>query len=149
MSNNNNVNSNNNMNYNIMNSGNNNNIMNSGNNNNMNSGNNNKYASNNNFKGCPALMSDGRFLTNYKPNSDMNKVFENTLSDKPLSSWEYKYHLTNNSKKVFDLMNNNYNNMYGCSDYGYEIPLPSVKQDCNQDNCVINNTGNKNGIGLY
>ena len=33
--------------------------------------------------------------------------------------------------------------------YGYEVPQPLLKQDCNVDNCVINRTGNNNGIGIY
>ena len=123
--------------------------MNSNNNNNNNNNNSNGYASNNNFQGCPALMSDGRFLTSYKPNCEMNREYESVLSDKPLSSWQYKYHLTNNTDKVFNTINNNYKNLYGCSGYGYEVPLPSVKQDCSLDNCAINRTGNNNGIGIY
>ena len=63
--------------------------------------NSNGYASNNNFDGCPALMSDGRFLTNYKPNCEMNKRIEGTFNKNvPMSSWEYKYNLTNNADKV-------------------------------------------------
>ena len=30
----------------------------------------------------------------------------------------------------------------------YKIPDPLLVQDCNIDNCVINSTGNKTGIGL-
>ena len=30
----------------------------------------------NNFEGCPAIMSDGRFITNYKPNCEMNRTIE-------------------------------------------------------------------------
>jgi hypothetical protein len=46
-------------------------------------------------------------------------------------------------------INNNNSNLYGCSGYGYEVPKPILKQDCNVDNCIINRTGNNNGIGLY
>ena len=121
-------------------------------NNTVNNSNNNSngYASNNNFDGCPALMSDGRFLTSYKPNCEMNKKIENTFNKNiPMTSWEYKYHLTNNADKVMGFINNNNKNQYGCSGYGYQVPQPSLKQDCKLDNCVINNTGNNNGIGLY
>jgi len=104
----------------------------------------------NNFEGCPAIMSDGRFITNYKPNCEMNRTIERTFQSKvPLTSWEYKYNLTNQADKIMGLINNKDNKMYGCSGYGYEVPLPLLKQDCNVDNCVINRTGNNNGIGLY
>ena len=72
---------------------------------NSNNNNSNGYASNNNFQGCPALMSDGRFLTSYKPNCEMNRAYESVLSDKPLSSWQYKYHLTNNTDKSIHFEN--------------------------------------------
>ena len=104
----------------------------------------------NNFSGCPAIMSDGRFITNYKPNCEMNKTIEHTFNSKvPMTSWEYKYNLTINSDKVMGFINNNNTNRYGCSGYGYEVPEPLLKQDCNVDNCVINRTGNKNGIGIH
>ena len=116
------------------------------NNNSQNSG----YASNNNFAGCPALMSDGRFLTSYKPNCEMNrrieKLFNNNKS--PLSSWEYKYNLINKSNEVFSNMDKFYNDNFGCSGYPYKILEPELKQDCNYDNCVLNNN-NSNGLGVY
>ena len=59
----------------------------------------------NNFEGCPALMSDGRFLTSYKPNCEMNRMIERTFNSKtPLSSWEYKYNLTTNAEKVMNMI---------------------------------------------
>ena len=104
----------------------------------------------NNFEGCPALMSDGRFLTSYKPNCEMNRMIERTFNSKtPLSSWEYKYNLTTNAEKVMNMVNNSNNNAFGCSGYDYNVPQPALKQDCMLDNCVINRTGNNNGIGLY
>ena len=47
-----------------------------------------------NFKGvptnvyddCPALMSDGRFLTSYLPNCELNNTLGRLLNDKPLTS---------------------------------------------------------------
>ena len=104
----------------------------------------------NNFDGCPALMSDGRFITNYKPNCEMNRRIEGTFNkNTPMTSWEYKYNLTNGADKVIGFIDNNNKKEYGCSGYGYQVPQPLLKQDCGLDNCVINNTGNNNGIGLY
>ena len=49
---------------------------------------------------------------------------------------------------ILNNMNNNYNNIYGCSGYsGYDIPGPRLKQDCHLDNCIINKVNN-NGIGI-
>lgn len=110
----------------------------------------NNLGGDNNFDGCPALMSDGRFITNYKPNCEMNRTIEKTFNNNgPLTSWEYKYNLTNQTDKVMGLVNNTNKKQYGCSGYGYEVPQPLLKQDCNFDNCVINRTGNNNGIGIY
>ena len=74
---------------------------------------------------------------------------EKTFNKVPMTSWEYKYHLINHADKVMGFVNDNNNNNYGCSGYGYEVPQPLLKQDCHLDNCVINRTGNNNGIGLY
>jgi len=46
-------------------------------------------------------------------------------------------------------LNTNNKNTYSCSGYGYQVPQPLLKQDCNLDNCTINSTGNNKGIGLY
>ena len=95
-------------------------------------------------------MSDGRFITSYKPNCEMNRMIEHTFNSKlPMSSWEYKYNLTLNADKVMGFIDNKDNKMYGCSGYGYEVPQPLLKQDCNVDNCIINRTGNVNGIGIH
>ena len=133
-----------------------NNVVNNNNSNNSNNSTQTGYASDNFFDGCPALMSDGRFITNYKPNCEMNRRIESTFNKgTPMSSWEYKYHLTNDTEKVLDVVNNNNNKMYGCTAHPYNVPGPAIKQDCNYDNCIIkstnnnNNNNNNNGIGLY
>ena len=129
-----------------------NNVVNNNNSNNSNNSAQTGYASDNFFEGCPALMSDGRFITNYKPNCEMNRRIESTFNkgtDVPMSSWEYKYHLTNDTEKVLDVVNNNNKKMYGCAAYPYNVPGPAIKQDCNYDNCIIKNTNNNNGIGIY
>ena len=118
-----------------------------------NNNNNGKYAEfkgvpNNNYTDCPALMSDGRFITNYKPNCEMNKSISNVFDKKPMTSWEYTYYLTNESGKAQKYINNSYQQSYGCTAYPYEIIKPELKQDCNTDNCVIN-TINKGGMGIF
>jgi len=99
------------------------------------------------FKDCPALMSDGRFITNWKPNCEMNNNISKLFNKNKASSWEYTHNLINQSQKVFDSIDNTYKQKYDCSEY-YDIPQPSLQQDCNTDNCVVKKTNNNFGIGL-
>ena len=115
--------------------------------NNNNNNNNNNLVPNNNYKDCPALMSDGRFITNYKPNCEMNNTISTLFDNKPLTSWEYTYYLINKAGKVHDFVNDQYNKQYGCTAYPYKIIDPELKQDCNTDNCVIRNV-NPKGMGI-
>ena len=115
---------------------------------NNNNNNNNGLVPNNNYEDCPALMSDGRFITNYKPNCTMNNTISKLFDTKPLTSWEYTYYLTNEAGKVNDFVDGQYNKTYGCTAYPYKIIEPELKQDCNTDNCVIRNV-NPPGMGIY
>ena len=120
--------------------------------NNINNNNNLEYAEfvgvpNNNYEDCPALMSDGRFITSYKPNCEMNNTISGLFDEKKLSSWELTYYLTNEATKVHNYVNNQYSKNYGCSAYPYKIIEPELKQDCNTENCVIRNV-NPNGLGI-
>ena len=103
---------------------------------------------NNVYDDCPALMSDGRFITSYLPNCEMNNNVSKIYSGKPLTSWEYTYYLTNESGKANNYFLNNYKKDYGCSAYPYKIIDPKLKQDCKMDNCVINNI-NPPGMAMY
>ena len=100
------------------------------------------------YDDCPALMSDGRFLTSYLPNCQLNKNLGKLFGSKPLTCWEYTYYLTNESGKVNNFMNQEYKQNYGCSAYPYKIIEPELKQDCNTDNCVIR-TANPHGMGIF
>ena len=55
---------------------------------------------NNVYDDCPALMSDGRFLTSYLPNCQLNNNLGKLFDSKPLTSKEFTYYLTNGSNKV-------------------------------------------------
>ena len=103
---------------------------------------------NNVYDDCPALMSDGRFLTSYLPNCQLNNNLGKLFDSKPLTSKEFTYYLTNGSNKVNNFMNQEYKNNYGCSAYPYKIIEPELKQDCNTDNCVIR-TPNPHGMGIF
>lgn len=103
---------------------------------------------NNVYDDCPALMSDGRFLTSYLPNCQLNNNLGKLFDSKSLTSKEFTYYLTNGSNKVNNFMNQEYKNNYGCSAYPYKIIEPELKQDCNTDNCVIR-TPNPHGMGIF
>ena len=87
--------------------------------------------SNNYYEDCPALMSDGRFITNYLPNCEMNNNVARLYSGKPLTSWEYTYYLTNEAGKANNYFLNKYNEEYGCKAYPYKIIEPNVFTDGN------------------
>ena len=103
---------------------------------------------NNYYEDCPALMSDGRFITSYLPNCEMNNNVAKLYSGKPLTSWEYTYYLTNEAGKANNYFLNKYNEEYGCKAYPYKIIEPKLKQDCTIDNCVINDI-NPPGMAMY
>jgi hypothetical protein len=103
---------------------------------------------NNVYSDCPALMSDGRFITNYLPNCEMNFNVSRVYSNKPLNSWEYTFYLNNEAQKAGNYFNNIYKEDYSCPPDAYKIIQPKLKQDCNTDNCVINDI-NKNGMAMY
>jgi len=100
------------------------------------------------YDDCPALMSDGRFITSYLPNCEMNNNVSKLFSNKPLTSWEYTYYLTNEAGKANSYFLNKYQKEYGCKAYPYKIIDPKLKQDCTIDNCVINDI-NLPGMAMY
>jgi len=105
-------------------------------------------APNNVYDDCPALMSDGRFITSYLPNCQMNKNVSKLYSPKPLTSWEYTFNLNNKGGEAQQYFNNKYQQNYGCKAFPYKIIEPELKQDCNTDNCIINNI-NPSGMGIH
>ena len=53
---------------------------------------------NNKFKECPALMSDGRQFTDYRPNSIINSTLLNNMNIH--TSFDYRNNLTNDANAV-------------------------------------------------
>ena len=66
---------------------------------NCNNTNNNKYFD------CPALMSDGRLMTDYRPSTTVNDMIR--LNNNVKSSNEYRNFLTNNATDIMNI-NENY-----------------------------------------
>ena len=99
--------------------------------------------SDNYFTDFPSRMSDGRFMTDYSPNCEMNLKMQNDLT-----SWQYRYMLMNDSNNI---MNNSQvlnESMYGCQKcVSNEIPKARYVQKCDHTGCKLSET-EKFGIGL-
>ena len=98
-----------------------------------------------NYKGYPARMSDGRFMTEHKPSCVLNK---NIMTSMNMDSYEYRMYLTNSAESIMEQINVHNNEVYGCSDCS-KVTIPPVKnmQDCWSPNCQIENV-NPGGIGI-
>jgi hypothetical protein len=97
----------------------------------------------NNNNGIIPQMADGRFITDYGPNCVMNHKLQQGLT-----SFEFRQFLQNNSEEIVSTINQNNQNMYGCSTCtGNQIPSSKFKMNCNEINCQLNLIDN-NGIGL-
>ena len=97
---------------------------------------------NNNFA---ARMSDGRAITDYSPNCELNGQLQ-----KNLSSIQYRDFLTNNADKIMRDMNMKNKQEYGCNECSGNVPvLPKYEQTCYSNGYCEIKTKNKKGIGLY
>lgn len=96
------------------------------------------------YKDFPARMSDGRFVTDYSPNCNMN-----LSAQKNMSSWDYKLFLTRNAEKIMSHIHNYENSVYGCDNCNDpNIPLShQFEQNCAKGGCHIKQV-NPNGAGL-
>ena len=85
--------------------------------------------SNNKYLDCPALMSDGRAFTDYRPSSYVNDLFR--IQNKVYDSYSYRQFLIHNGLQIIE-MNDKYNEMKnGCPSCQYDnIP--------NESTCVYN-----------
>ena len=83
----------------------------------------------------PARMSDGRFITNYYPNCEMNAGIS-----KNMSSWQYRLMLSKQSNNVVNKMHefNHANFGRGSTSGGLEgIFNHRYEQKCNIHGCAI------------
>ena len=92
----------------------------------------------------PARMSDGRFMTDYSPNCEMNMDLQ-----KNMSSWQYRQLLTSDSDNITKMFNNYYEKLYGSGSTkslqdNFE---PRYKQTCNVHGCSIKEV-NPHGFGI-
>lgn len=102
-------------------------------------------ASNNKHLDCPAIMSDGRTFTDYRPSSTVDDMIR--LSNNVMSNFEYRQFLTNNGDSIMKINNKYLENKLGCGDCN----TPIVPFD---RTCVYNTSygkcgpNNMNGIGI-
>lgn len=102
-------------------------------------------ASNNKHLDCPAIMSDGRTFTDYRPSSTVDDMIR--LSNNVMSNFEYRQFLTNNGDSIMQINNKYLENKLGCGGCN----TPNVPFD---KTCVYNSSygvcgpSNMNGIGI-
>ena len=102
--------------------------------------------SNNKYFDCPALMSDGRVFTDYRPSNYVNDMIR--IQNKVYDSYNYRQFLINNAEKII-AVDNEYNVLKNnCPSCVYDknaVPTESV--------CVYNKkyglckTDGCNGLG--
>jgi|TARA_Y100000389_G_C17396476_1_gene482836 hypothetical protein len=83
----------------------------------------------------PARMSDGRFITDYYPNCEMNAGISNNMS-----SWQYRLLLSKQSNNVINKMNMFYNTNFGrgSTSGGLDnVFKHRYEQKCNIHGCAI------------
>lgn len=98
-----------------------------------------------NYKGFPARMNDGRFMTEYKPSCLLNK---NIMSTMNMDSNQYRQYLITSATDIMNKINTHNMEMYGCTDCS-KVTVPEAKnfQDCWDSNCKIENV-NPTGLGI-
>jgi hypothetical protein len=83
----------------------------------------------------PARMSDGRFITNYYPNCELNAGIQNNLS-----SWQYRQLLTKDSNNVLNMMNRFNKELFGRGSTSGGLKgvfKPRYEQKCSINGCAI------------
>jgi hypothetical protein len=106
--------------------------------------------SNNQYFNSPALMSDGRHFTDYRPNCLLNNnlKIENSLKN----SYDYKLFLTQNSEKIIEINRKKselINGSYECKQPYYQGTMLPEKEleSCNLSSCNVRSNFDT-GIGL-
>lgn len=104
--------------------------------------------SNNKYSDCPALMSDGRQFTDYRPKCLVNA---DLMGANAMNTYEYRQHLIKNAEQF---MRNNHENAYKLNycgpctnpyNQGNAVPESEMVQ-CNTNTCKITSV-NPEGLG--
>ena len=122
--------------------------------------------SNNKYFDCPALMADGRIMTDYRQNGTLNDMIR--LNNNVMSSYDYRQFLQSNAQDIMNINENyivekngcksgklvevpfsrvcNYNTQYGkCEKTNQRLGMGIA----NQAESNINTCGNNQNSGCY
>ena len=102
--------------------------------------------SNNKYFDCPALMSDGRIMTDYRQSGTLNDMIR--LNNNVLSSNQYRNFLTNNALEIMNINNQYISEKNNCkSGKLVEVPFSKV---CNYNTQIgiCQKTNQRMGIGM-
>ena len=105
--------------------------------------------SNNKYVNCPALLSDGRIFTDYRPNCHVNNLVR--ANNNLTNSFQARMFLTNNATKLMDLNRTYAVQKAGCTSckqpwqQGTMLGEQSVTS-CSKQSCSTNMV-NKGGLG--
>ncbi len=106
---------------------------------------------NNLYPDCPALMSDGRHISDYSPRC-LQEFAVRGPNGAPLTSFAYRQYLIRNADKLIADAQDNMNARFGCSLCGAKgptYPPAAVEQRCDaQQGCQMTSTPHANGLGL-
>tara|TARA_Y100000590_G_C15739353_1_gene1019705 strand:+ start:4275 stop:4604 length:330 start_codon:yes stop_codon:yes gene_type:complete len=92
----------------------------------------------------PARMSDGRFITNYFPNCDINRKMK-----KEMSSFEYRKYLIENTETLMQEINSTNEKLFGCKNcHTTVIPHNHLKQVCKDNGVCDLIEVDPSGIGI-
>ena len=81
------------------------------------------------YNDFPARMSDGRFITDYAPNCDINMKMK-----KEMTSFEYRKYLTENAETIMQQIITNNEELFGCKNcHTTVIPNNKTKQVCTEN----------------
>ena len=97
--------------------------------------------------GCPAKMSDGRFITDYNPRclQEMTVVDDN---NRPLSSYGYRQYLVQNGEALIKQRMQGMVNTYGCLPCDANTELaPQRYQSCDSRTCAFS-PADYTGLGI-
>ena len=102
-------------------------------------------ASNNKNLDCPAIMSDGRAFTDYRPSSTVDDMIR--LSNNVMSNFEYRQFLTNNADNLMQINNKYLQNKMGCDNCNTPI-VPFDKTCVYNTSYGVCGPNNMNGVGI-
>lgn len=102
--------------------------------------------SNNKYFDCPALMSDGRIMTDYRSATTLNDMIR--LNNKTLSSYDYRQFLIHNGEAIMKINDEYMDNKNSCkSGELVEVPFANVcSYNTEVGTCM--RTNQRFGLGL-